>query len=63
MKPASVSVNNSYSISNPKGVDKLVSQMAGSNYKKILDAKYEKADIEKTVTEQYTYSRKRNRKD
>eukprot|EP00957_Ditylum_brightwellii_P060604 4601451-Ditylum_brightwellii.AAC.1 len=48
MKPATFSVNNSYSIDNPRGVDKLVGWMAGDSYKKILDAKYEKADIEKT---------------
>eukprot|EP00957_Ditylum_brightwellii_P084909 6456442-Ditylum_brightwellii.AAC.1 len=48
MKPANVSVNNSYSIDNLRGVDKLVDQMAGDNYKKILDTKYEKVDIEKT---------------
>eukprot|EP00957_Ditylum_brightwellii_P094356 7184370-Ditylum_brightwellii.AAC.1 len=51
MKPSNVSVNNLYLIDNPRGVDKLVGQMAGDNYKQILDAKYEKADIEKTVSE------------
>ena len=51
MKPSSVSVNDSYSIDDPRGVDELVGRMAGDNYKKILDAKYEKADIEKTVSE------------
>eukprot|EP00957_Ditylum_brightwellii_P028847 2179654-Ditylum_brightwellii.AAC.1 len=48
IKPATVSVNNSYLIDNPRSVGKRVGQMAGDNYKKILDAKYEKADIEKT---------------
>eukprot|EP00957_Ditylum_brightwellii_P027234 2059064-Ditylum_brightwellii.AAC.1 len=48
MKPAIISVNNSYSIDNPRGVNELVGQMASGNYKQILDAKYEKADIEKT---------------
>eukprot|EP00957_Ditylum_brightwellii_P130069 9921083-Ditylum_brightwellii.AAC.1 len=48
MKPSSVSVNNSYSIDDPRGVDKLIGWMAKDNYKKILDAKYETADIEKT---------------
>eukprot|EP00957_Ditylum_brightwellii_P017810 1340559-Ditylum_brightwellii.AAC.1 len=38
MKPTSGSVNDSYLIDNPRGVDKLVDQMAGDNYKKILDA-------------------------
>eukprot|EP00957_Ditylum_brightwellii_P095039 7237695-Ditylum_brightwellii.AAC.1 len=52
MKPVCVSVNDSYLIDNPRGVDKLVGWMAGDNYKKILDAKYEKADIEKIVSEQ-----------
>eukprot|EP00957_Ditylum_brightwellii_P211405 15366135-Ditylum_brightwellii.AAC.3 len=47
MKPASGSVNNSYLIDDPRGVDKLIGRMAGDNCKKILDAKYEKADIEK----------------
>eukprot|EP00957_Ditylum_brightwellii_P058456 4432749-Ditylum_brightwellii.AAC.1 len=51
MKPSSVSVNNSYSISDPKGVNNLVGQMARDNYKKTLDAKYEKANMEKEVTE------------
>eukprot|EP00957_Ditylum_brightwellii_P127560 9727661-Ditylum_brightwellii.AAC.1 len=48
MKPASASVNNSYLIDNPRSVVKLVCKMAGDNYKTILDAKYEKANIEKT---------------
>eukprot|EP00957_Ditylum_brightwellii_P010454 791012-Ditylum_brightwellii.AAC.1 len=52
MKPTSGSVNDLHSIDNPRGADKLVGQMAGDNYKKILDAKYEKAGIEKTVSEQ-----------
>eukprot|EP00957_Ditylum_brightwellii_P077043 5854795-Ditylum_brightwellii.AAC.1 len=47
MKPAGVSVNNSCSIDNPTGVNALVGWMAGDNYKKIIDTKYEKADIEK----------------
>ena len=47
MKPTSGSVQNSYSINDPKGVNKLVGLMAKDNYKKILDAKYEKANIEK----------------
>eukprot|EP00957_Ditylum_brightwellii_P199257 15188867-Ditylum_brightwellii.AAC.1 len=34
MKPAGVSVNDSYLIDNPTGVDKLVGQMARDNYKK-----------------------------
>eukprot|EP00957_Ditylum_brightwellii_P145376 11070819-Ditylum_brightwellii.AAC.1 len=55
MKPASVSVNDSYLIDNPRGVNKFVDQMAGDNYKKILDSKYEKAEIEKTVSEQCAY--------
>eukprot|EP00957_Ditylum_brightwellii_P031690 2403464-Ditylum_brightwellii.AAC.1 len=55
MKPATISVNNFYLIDNPRGVNKLVGWMAGDNYKKILDAKYEKAGIEKTVSEQCTH--------
>eukprot|EP00957_Ditylum_brightwellii_P058924 4468734-Ditylum_brightwellii.AAC.1 len=55
MKPINISVNNSYSIDDPRGVNKLVGQMAGDNYKKILDTKYEKAGIEKTVSERYTH--------
>ena len=51
MKPTGVSVNNSYLIDNPRGVDELTGRMAGDNYEKILDAKYEKADTEKTVSE------------
>eukprot|EP00957_Ditylum_brightwellii_P015384 1157565-Ditylum_brightwellii.AAC.1 len=51
-KPAGVSVNNSYSIDNPTGVNELVGWMARDNYKKILDTKYEKANIEKAVSEQ-----------
>eukprot|EP00957_Ditylum_brightwellii_P016920 1276056-Ditylum_brightwellii.AAC.1 len=34
MKPAAVSVNNSYLIDNPRGVDGLVGRTAGDNYKK-----------------------------
>ena len=34
MKPATISVNDSYSIDNPRGVNKLVGWMAGDNYKK-----------------------------
>eukprot|EP00957_Ditylum_brightwellii_P151054 11502586-Ditylum_brightwellii.AAC.1 len=34
MKPATASVSDSYSIDNPRGVDELVGQMAGDNYKK-----------------------------
>eukprot|EP00957_Ditylum_brightwellii_P079253 6026986-Ditylum_brightwellii.AAC.1 len=33
MKLAGVSVNDSYSIDNPRGVDELVGWMAGDNYK------------------------------
>eukprot|EP00957_Ditylum_brightwellii_P110388 8418929-Ditylum_brightwellii.AAC.1 len=51
MKPDDVSVNNSYLIDNPTGVNELVGWMAGDNYKKFLDTNYEKADIEKTVSE------------
>jgi hypothetical protein len=40
MKPSSVSVNDSYSINDPTGVNKLIGQMAGDEYKKVLDAKY-----------------------
>eukprot|EP00957_Ditylum_brightwellii_P147151 11205110-Ditylum_brightwellii.AAC.1 len=62
MKPASVSVNNSYLIDNPRSVNKLIDRMAGDNYKKILDANYEKADIEKTVLEQCAYLSKKKQK-
>ena len=62
MKPASVSVNNSYLIDNPRGVNKLIGWMAGDNYKKILYAKYEKADIEKTVSEQCAHLSKKKQK-
>ena len=34
MKPTNGSVNNSYSIDNPRGVNELVGRMAGDNYKK-----------------------------
>eukprot|EP00957_Ditylum_brightwellii_P068823 5224255-Ditylum_brightwellii.AAC.1 len=51
MKPPGVFVNNSYSIDVPRGVDELIGWMARDNYKKFLDAKYEKANIEKTVSE------------
>eukprot|EP00957_Ditylum_brightwellii_P160587 12225671-Ditylum_brightwellii.AAC.1 len=34
MKPTGVSVNNSYLIDDPTGVDKLIGQMARDNYKK-----------------------------
>eukprot|EP00957_Ditylum_brightwellii_P011609 877684-Ditylum_brightwellii.AAC.1 len=63
MKPTGVSVNDSYSIDNPTGVDEFVGQMARDNYKKILDTKYEKANIEKTVSEQCAHLSKRNNKD
>eukprot|EP00957_Ditylum_brightwellii_P038346 2898690-Ditylum_brightwellii.AAC.1 len=52
MKPTNVSVNNSYLIDDPICVNKLVVQMAEDNCNKILDTTYEKADIEKTVSEQ-----------
>eukprot|EP00957_Ditylum_brightwellii_P168118 12798528-Ditylum_brightwellii.AAC.1 len=55
MKPASISVNDSYLIDNPRGVNKFVGQMARDSYKKFLDAKYERAGIEKTVSEQCTH--------
>eukprot|EP00957_Ditylum_brightwellii_P104466 7958308-Ditylum_brightwellii.AAC.1 len=55
MKPTSGSVNDLYLIDNPRGVDELVGWMAGDSYKKILDAEYEKADIEKTVSERCTH--------
>eukprot|EP00957_Ditylum_brightwellii_P088330 6728262-Ditylum_brightwellii.AAC.1 len=45
MKPMGDSINNSYSIDNPMGVDELIGWMVGDNYKKILGAKYEKANI------------------
>eukprot|EP00957_Ditylum_brightwellii_P047171 3582148-Ditylum_brightwellii.AAC.1 len=62
MKPASVYVTNSYSIDNSRDVDELVGWMAGYNCKKILDAKYEKADIEKTVSEQCAHLSKKKQK-
>eukprot|EP00957_Ditylum_brightwellii_P046921 3561182-Ditylum_brightwellii.AAC.1 len=62
MKPATVSVNDSYSIDDPWGVDKLVSQMARDNDEKILDAKYEKADIEKTVSKRCAHLSKKKQK-
>ena len=34
MKPVTISVNNSHSIYNPRGVNELVGRMAGDNYKK-----------------------------
>eukprot|EP00957_Ditylum_brightwellii_P008882 672894-Ditylum_brightwellii.AAC.1 len=34
MKPTSGSANNLYSIDNPRGVNELIGQMAGDNYKK-----------------------------
>ena len=40
MKPSSVFANDSYSINDPTGVNKLIGQMAGDEYKKVLDAKY-----------------------
>eukprot|EP00957_Ditylum_brightwellii_P184389 14044507-Ditylum_brightwellii.AAC.1 len=62
MKPASVSVNNSYLIDDPRGVSKLIGRMAGDNYKKILDTKYEKADIQKTVSERCAHLSKTKQK-
>eukprot|EP00957_Ditylum_brightwellii_P160794 12241534-Ditylum_brightwellii.AAC.1 len=62
MKPTGVSVDNSYSIDNSTGINELIHQMAGDNYKKILDAKYEKANIEKTVSEQYAHLSKKKQK-
>eukprot|EP00957_Ditylum_brightwellii_P024677 1864617-Ditylum_brightwellii.AAC.1 len=62
MKPNSVSVNNLYSINDPKGVNEIVGWMAGDNYKNILDAKYEKANIEKIVSEQYAHLSKKKQK-
>eukprot|EP00957_Ditylum_brightwellii_P146181 11130575-Ditylum_brightwellii.AAC.1 len=62
MKPAGVSVNNSYLIDNPRGINKLVGQMARDNHKKILDTKYEKVDIEKTVSEQCAHLSKKKQK-
>eukprot|EP00957_Ditylum_brightwellii_P040770 3086299-Ditylum_brightwellii.AAC.2 len=47
MKPSGVSVNYSYSVNDPTGADKFIGQIAGDNYKKILDAEYEKANIVK----------------
>eukprot|EP00957_Ditylum_brightwellii_P156110 11882615-Ditylum_brightwellii.AAC.1 len=51
MKPASVSGNDSSSIDDPRDVNKLVGWMARDNHEKVLDAKYEKAVIEKTFSE------------
>eukprot|EP00957_Ditylum_brightwellii_P002256 173919-Ditylum_brightwellii.AAC.1 len=62
MKPAGVTVHDSYSVDNPTGVNKLVGWMAGDNYKKILEAKYEKAGIEKTVLEQCAHLSKKKQK-
>eukprot|EP00957_Ditylum_brightwellii_P062367 4732575-Ditylum_brightwellii.AAC.1 len=62
MKPASVPVNNSYSIDDPRGVNKLVGWMAGDNYEKILDAKYEKANIENAVSERCAHLNKKKQK-
>eukprot|EP00957_Ditylum_brightwellii_P157383 11978710-Ditylum_brightwellii.AAC.1 len=63
MKPTGVSVNDSYLIDNPRGVDELIDQMAGDNYLKTLYAKYEKANIEKTVSEQCAHLNKKKQKD
>eukprot|EP00957_Ditylum_brightwellii_P158241 12045577-Ditylum_brightwellii.AAC.1 len=48
-KYCSISVNSLYSINDSTGVNELVGWMAGDNYKKFPDAKYKKANIEKTV--------------
>ena len=45
MKSHNCTKNDSFNIKDPKGVDKLVGQLSGNNYKKIMEAKYEKADI------------------
>ena len=39
----------SFHIEDPDGVDKMVGRLAGNTYKKILQAKYKKTDLEKGV--------------
>eukprot|EP00957_Ditylum_brightwellii_P049812 3776839-Ditylum_brightwellii.AAC.1 len=49
MKPTSISADDSYLLSNPKDVNELIGWMARDKCKQNLDAKYEKANIEKEV--------------
>jgi hypothetical protein len=55
MKSHSCTKNDSFNIKDPKGQHKLVGQLAGNNYKNIMEAKYEKADIKKQIQEKCSY--------
>eukprot|EP00957_Ditylum_brightwellii_P074210 5638468-Ditylum_brightwellii.AAC.1 len=45
----SAQISNSFHIEDQKGIDDMVGQIAGNTYKTILQAKYEKANLDKKV--------------
>eukprot|EP00957_Ditylum_brightwellii_P139033 10597422-Ditylum_brightwellii.AAC.1 len=53
MKATSAQVYDSFPIENQIGINGMVGRVAGDTYKTILQAKYEKADLEKEVEDNY----------
>ena len=49
MKYPTATMIESLNIEDPIGVDDMVGRIAGDNYKKILQAKYSKADLHKEI--------------
>ena len=49
MKETTATAMESLHIDYPKGIDNMVGRIAGDDYKKILEAKYEKADLHKKI--------------
>ena len=49
MKATSAQVSDSFHIKDPKGINNVVGHIAGDKYKKILQAKYKKANLTKEV--------------
>ena len=47
MKKQGCTKYDSFSLDDPKGVDELVGHLSGKKFKRILDAKYEKANNKK----------------
>eukprot|EP00957_Ditylum_brightwellii_P165756 12620244-Ditylum_brightwellii.AAC.1 len=53
MKATSARAADSFHIKDLKGIDNMVGQITGDEYKTILKAKYEKANLKKGVEDNY----------
>jgi hypothetical protein len=55
MRAANCNINEHYNLQDPQDIDAMVGRLAGDKYKKILNAKYEKADLSKVIREEYNH--------